>query len=280
MTTFLNSHQTIDDAYLAILGAANATGRGKLFHTVITVNSPTIASRPGVVARVNQQLALAGSQEVGTVANTLFPGELYTPPAFAWSKELSAEQVRELDEAAADFYEAYLTAYPLIKKHSDNERGTYFGRMILWPTAAADKANQLARRIKHVRGKKNFHAADIALGGEGDPGLPGIQIYAATDTRTRAFPCLVHLGLTVEAGRISMSAHYRNWHLITKAYGNLVGLSRLLQFLADQTGLEVGELMIVAGGADVERSHYGKRAGVQKFVADLSSILNPTLAVA
>jgi hypothetical protein len=280
MTTFLESHVTVDDAYVAILEAANATGRGTLFHSVITVASPSTAPRPEVIERVNAQLALAGSQEIGTVANTLFPIALYTPPGFVWSAGLPAERVAELDAAAEDFYSAYLASYPLIKKHSDNERGTYFGRMILWPTAPADKANQLARRIKHIRGKKNFHAADITLGGEGDPNLPGIQIYAATDTRTRAFPCLVHLGLTVEGGKISMSAHYRNWHLITKAYGNLVGLSRLLQFLADQTGLKVGELMIVAGGADVERATYGKLAGLQQFVADLQEILDPNLAAA
>jgi thymidylate synthase len=68
----------------------------------------------------------------------------------------------------------------------------------------------------------------------------------------------VHIDLTVFEGRLSMAAVYRHQFLITKAYGNLLGLSRLLAFLAQQSGYEVGELVVHATMADLEQDTYGK----------------------
>lgn len=62
-----------------------------------------------------------------------------------------------------------------------------------------------------------------------------------------------------------MAATYRHQYLVTKAYGNLLGLSRLLGFLAQQTGFEVGELMVNATFADAEHNNYTK-AGVADLI--------------
>ncbi|MEW5992749.1 MAG: hypothetical protein AB1736_15590, partial [Chloroflexota bacterium] len=110
-------------------------------------------------------------------------------------------------------------------------------------------------------------AADIAVGGEADIPDQGLQVYAATDRRQRAFPCLVHIDLTLLAGRLSMLAVYRHQFLLTKAYGNLIGLSDLLRFLAQQTGFGVGEIAVQATLADDERGSYGGRAGLEAIIA-------------
>jgi hypothetical protein len=117
--------------------------------------------------------------------------------------------------------------------------------------------------------------ADIAVGGEGDVAPPtdfediGLQTYAATDRRQRGFPCLVHVDLTLLDGKLSMLAVYRHQYLVTKAYGNLVGLSRLLRFLAQQTGYEVGELSVQATLADDERGTFGGREGIDDLVGQV-----------
>jgi hypothetical protein len=51
-------------------------------------------------------------------------------------------------------------------------------------------------------------------------------------------------------------AVYRHWHLVHKAYGNMIGLTRLLHFLAQQTGYAPGELMIHATVANAEISPF------------------------
>lgn len=111
--------------------------------------------------------------------------------------------------------------------------------------------------------------SESAEGGGPEPtvpsGLAGVQVYAANDRRPRGFPCLVHIDLTVFEGRLSMAAVYRHQYLITKAYGNLLGLSRLLRFLAQQSGYEVGELVVHATMADLEQGTYGK-PGVQGLI--------------
>ncbi len=115
---------------------------------------------------------------------------------------------------------------------------------------------------------------DITVAGEAElassppPGDPeGLQIYAANDRRERGFPCLVHVDLTLYERRISMAATYRHQYLVTKAYGNLLGLSRLLVFLAQQTGFRVGELMVNATFADAEENNYTKARVIELITA-------------
>ena len=55
---------------------------------------------------------------------------------------------------------------------------------------------------------------------------PGLRReHDANDTRVRAFPCLVHLDVSLLDNRLHLLAVYRDWHLISKAYGNLIGLT-------------------------------------------------------
>jgi thymidylate synthase len=141
-----------------------------------------------------------------------------------------------------------------------NKSGTYFSRMITWPGKEPGGVNQLAARIErlraeHTAGRQTHNALDIdvaadALADEED--LRGIQVYAATDRRVRSFPCLTHIDLTLHRGRLHATAVYRHQYLIDKAYGNLLGLSWLMQFLCQQTGYELGELVVHATLADAQ----------------------------
>jgi len=214
---------------------------------------------------------------VDTVANTIFPASLYQDPGVRWAPSLNSHQSARLDEAATDLYDAYGEMLPLLCTADGNGRGTYFGRMISWPGKEAGGINQLAERIIYLRsthrgGRRTQNVSDIAIGGEAELLAAdelrdiGLQVYAADDHRQRGFPCLVHIDLTLLDGQLSMLAVYRHQYLITKTYGNLLGLARLLGFLAQQTGFEVGELAVQATLADAERSSYGGEQGVDSII--------------
>lgn len=238
-------------------------------------------------------------QTVDTVAGTIFPVDLYLDPRIPYEPGMDATDKARLDAAAADLYAAYADMLPILTTEQINSRGTYFGRMVSWPGKTGGGFNQLAERVNTLRNARDHNhrkrnLEDIAVGGEGEglmrpdvlldasldeaavcagdaasadgveiaaaPSPPGVQVYAANDRRPRGFPCLVHIDLTVFDGRLSMAAVYRHQYLITKAYGNLLGLSRLLGFLAQQSGYEVGELVVHATMADLEQDTYGKRS--------------------
>ncbi|WP_134119353.1 hypothetical protein [Kribbella kalugense] len=257
---------------------------GYAINLMTTVSAPLAAEDVGIREEIDRILVdghRSGTrvQSVDTVAGTIFPVDLYVAPGFAFQPGLDSSKTAELDLAAADMYEAYLDILPILRTESANQRGTYFGRMISWPGKTGGGFNQLAERVRVLRHERTLKRSkhnldDIAVGGEAEglwghdvrDGVPaGLQVYAANDRRPRGFPCLVHIDLTVFQGRLSLAAVYRHQYLVTKAYGNLLGLSRLQGFLAQQTGYEVGELVVNATMADLEEGTYTK-SGVSDLI--------------
>jgi hypothetical protein len=49
-----------------------------------------------------------------------------------------------------------------------------------------------------------------------------------------------------------MTAFYRNHFYVRKLLGNLIGLGRLMSFVATETGLGVGPLTIVSTHAEID----------------------------
>lgn len=58
--------------------------------------------------------------------------------------------------------------------------------------------------------------------------------------------------------RLSMTAFYRNHFYIEKLLGNLIGLGRLLQFLAKEGGVGLGSLTIVSTHAEIDMAKWGR----------------------
>lgn len=277
MSSYVEPADSLSEAWLRTLEQVHAAG-GYAVNVMSTVTSPLAAEDP-VIRKAIDDVLVDGHrvgtrvQEVETVAGTIFPADLYLDPGFAYRPDLDGAVKVLLDAAATDLYEAYLDMLPVLRTDPANARGTYFGRMLSWPGKTGGGRNQLADRVTTLRraldlNQQKRNLEDIVVGGEGEGLLDGdpagVQVYAASDRRSRGFPCLVHIDLTVFDGRLSMAAVYRHQYLLTKAYGNLLGLSRLLNFLAQQSGYAVGELVVHATMADCEQGTYTKTG-----VADL-----------
>jgi hypothetical protein len=270
----LATRATLTAAWLeAATHVAHSPG-GRVQHLVLTVAQPSAQSNPVVIRALDAMLTPA-HHSVETVANTIFPGSLYAATGAPWTPSMPAEDAAALDQAAADLYESYQLMLPLIRAADPgNAHGTYFSRMISWPGVEPAGYNQLDVRIRQLRAKRRhartFNAADLAIEGAAelhDDG--GVQIYKARDERTMGFPCLVHLDISVLNGKLSLLAVYRHWHLMRKAYGNLVGLAGLQAFLAQQSGFDIGELVVHGTVANAEQDSFGVRA-VRSFLDDLA----------
>jgi hypothetical protein len=259
MSELLPAVASVSEAWLLSLERTAKAPDGRAVHVVSTVTEPGVEI-DAVRGVLDNALEAAGAQSVQTVAETIFPVSLYPDPGLDWSPMLSRAEREALDRAAESLYDAFAGMLTLLRTVNANKSGTYFSRMITWPGKEPGGVNQLAARIErlraeHTAGRQTHNALDIdvaadALADEED--LRGIQVYAATDRRVRSFPCLTHVDLTLHRGRLHATAVYRHQYLIDKAYGNLLGLSWLMQFLCQQTGYELGELVVHATLADAQ----------------------------
>jgi hypothetical protein len=259
MSELLPAAASVSEAWLLSLErTADATG-GRAVHVVSTVTDPGTEFLS--VRRVlDGALDGYGAQSIDTVAETIFPASLYPDPAIDWAPDLPAAKSAMLDAAADALYDAYIGVLPMLRTIHANKSGTYFSRMITWPGKEVGGVNQLAARVEHLRAQhlagnrtNNTNDMDAAADAQADEeDLRGVQVYAPTDRRTRGFPCLTHIDLTLYRGRLHMTAVYRHQYLIDKAYGNMLGLSWLMQFLCQQTGHDLGELVVHATLADTQ----------------------------
>lgn len=274
---------SLSEAWVLALERVVAEPGGRLVHLVATVSNPR-TELPAVRRVLDDVLDQAESQSVNTVAGTIFPSSLYPDPGFDWLPGISQDKQAALDAAADALYASYVDMLPLLLTASGNSRGTYFARMVTWPGRTAGGVNQLAARVTALRSEHNAGrrrnntndidvAADAACDAEAE--LRGLQVYAATDNRRRSFPCLTHVDLTLHNGQLNLLAVYRHQYLIDKAYGNMVGLSRLLCFLCQQTGYEPGEMVVHASMADAQRRDFP--AGAQLAAEARSALDDPPI---
>ncbi len=217
-----------------------------------------------VVCRVDAFLRKHDKCSVSTVANTIFPAALDR-----------GDGIEALTDRYMDVYER--------RMHRQGEWGRYFQRMVAWPTGSgkgANTVNQLAEIIRTLRAMRRGEAkffgnvTEIALF---DP---------ARDLRKKMNrQCLSFIELKPERDgdvwRLSMMAVYRNHYYIQRALGNLIGLGRLLQFIARETGVEIGTLTIQSTHACLDRDL--RRGDISELIAaceEAHSAEAPSLAMA
>lgn len=240
---------------------------GAAVNVITSIDAPTLQESPrlrAVLDRTHHGQVQRKSKIYGvdTVAGTIFPRAFYSSPEGQWSPD----NREPYEQAAQRLYERYLRNYPTFQRiaHTSNGKGIYFGRLVDWELPDGGKINQLDLRIQHLRYARERNATqwnlnDLVLAETTGPeraGAPdGLQMYRPTDhpaVLSRGFPCLAHIDVSVFQSKLHLTAVYRHQALITKGYGNLLGLAGLQHFMAQQTGYDVGELCMVGGFSDAE----------------------------
>ncbi|MER7978315.1 hypothetical protein [Streptomyces sp. NPDC095817] len=214
-------------------------------HTVVRIAEPT---RDDAVFRAElDRLRIAqGLWPLETVASTLFPMSLAARSA-----------------SPGDLSDRYRRMYPMIKRYPGNHRGTYFGRLVSYPAASGSGVDQLGSVISRLQtqaaGSKIAAAYEIDLAATADTDIEeasGADLLVHTagkDNGYIGFPCLSHISLQLDRDRrVHAAALYRSHFMFERAYGNYLGLGRLLAYIADQAKLACGTLTVVAGHARLD----------------------------
>jgi hypothetical protein len=245
---------TVSEAWLGTVVAVSAVPGQTLFHLVTRIDEPA-TEQPRIRDAAEGLLAELGHSSIVTVANTIFPAQM-------------AATSRDHVHLGA----RYRRMYPTVRRlHRDNRRGTYFGRIVAHPAAGGerDQLGELVRRLRtelRTPGPKSArYEMSIAIP-EGPPTedligqelvAEAVPVYAAgQDNSPMGFPCLSFCSFQLDHDRLHMVAHYRRQHLIVRGYGNYLGLGQLLGYVCRMTGLYPGELLIVAGVAQVDAPMY------------------------
>jgi hypothetical protein len=243
---------SISGAWTEAMAKLFKCDKRKAIHTVVRITSP-VAVVDGTWQQLDDLLARRELYSIETVANTIFP-----------------YQIAATSRDHTDLVRRYRAMYDVIQQRLPiNRLGTYFGRLVGYPRDDT-LVDQLGAVIDHIgielgtprpKGARYeaaiAHPDDLALDAAGT----AVGVYLpGTDNGAMGFPCLSHCSFQIDpAGQVHLLAQYRSQYMVQRGYGNYVGLARLLGYVADQTGLQVGHLTVVAGLAQIETSMLGLR---------------------
>ena len=241
----------ISEGWLAAVRMLHAVPSYKAVHVVIRILDP-VAEDPGIRAAAQQLIddrnAQGGNElpDIETTRNTIFP----------------ASYARRTDGPAelAAYYRRRYTKEGLLG-FRDNRYGTYFGRVVAYPRGDDESpADQLTETIRRLK-------VELASGSNKSSRYEINIFNERNDTRSTSFPCLAHISVHMHEGKLHMQAIYRNEFLVSRAYGNYLGLGELQAYIATQAGLEVGELMMTLGHVELDSAKAPIKATLERLDA-------------
>lgn len=223
--------ESVTAAWLGALEHLNANGRRQL-NVITSVADPDPArADPRVVTELDGLLDRRGWQRVSTVANTIFPSALVGTTG-------DREQL----------YSRYRSRLPRLRQLSGNGSGTYFERLIAYPTRATEAAptvNQIEAIVTALRSQRR-RRGPLRSAYQAQVFVPG------RDRSPRGFPCMSFLSFQLDGDHLCLTAAYRSQYYIRRALGNFLGLARLHRFVADEAELRQGPLTVHAFYAQIE----------------------------
>lgn len=221
---------TLSRAWLQTVLAINDLPSRSAVHVTTRILDPTLEESP-IRQACDELLETLGLPSAERVANTLFP-------------HAAAERIGD----PARLAEHYRGIYPRIKKFRPNASGTYFGRLVEQSDGAVDQLTLLVEKLGNATGEGQALGSRYEL---------NIYDHSRDGHRRMGFPCLSFVSFHLDDSRLHACGVYRNHYLVERAYGNYLALSRLQAYIASAVGIQSGELLVIAGHAEVD--HAGKR---------------------
>jgi hypothetical protein len=249
------SQHSCSSAWLAASQAVHSLPGHEGHHVVIDVDNPVTLSQQdrAVVQALDAFLAQLGEDPMRTVANTIFPQATYET------------------HGSPAFYDAYIKrVFPRLKT-SARDWGRYFERMMAYPTLdrpenlLAELIDEMKRNVAAKRTFRNIYELPIYNPMRDRGGSPIGR------------PCLSFMSFKLDAdNRLLLSAVYRNHFYTQKLLGNLIGLGRLMAFVAEEAKVELGGLSVLSTHAKVDTAG-ASQAQLKELHAGCAKILSSSL---
>jgi len=173
---------------------------------------------------LDRTLLDCGMFETNATANTIFPVSLWNPQ-------------KEPDV----MYQRYQKIAPGLKKADHHNRyGVYFERLIDYGKGHQNQLDFIIRAYKSGNHRRSALQAAIF-----DP------LLDQRNQRLRGFPCLQQVAFIPYPVSKELAIHgfYATQYLFERAYGNILGLARLGNFMAKQLGLRLSRVSCTASVA-------------------------------
>jgi hypothetical protein len=216
-------------AWLAAARLVDAQPRHEAYNVVIDVERPTAAtSRANPIVAEVEAFLQARNKSIACIANTIFPDALYR---------------RHGSPEFADIFRTRVL--PKVRRHA-RWSGYYFERMIA-PGVESTHLGALGDIVRRMRDPANRARNKFELS-MFDPNRD-------VDDSPYGGQCLSFLSFKILAGepsRVVLTAQYRNHYYIEKLLGNLIGLGRLLNYVATEAGMEPGWLTVLSTHAEID----------------------------
>jgi hypothetical protein len=248
------SRPSCASAWLAASQAVYGLPGHASHHVVIDVDHPVALSGQDAAVVKAVDAFLAEYSENGflvqTVANTIFPQATYEA------------------YGSPDFYDVYINkVFPRLKR-SPRDWGRYFERMVAYPTPNGPEnllAGLVAEMKRNVTAERTFR------------NIYELPIYNPMKDRTGSpigRQCLSFASFKLDDdNRLLLSAVYRNHFYTEKLLGNLIGLGRLMAFVADEANVQLGPLSVLSTHAQVDAVG-ATQARLKALHAHCAEILN------
>ena len=228
------TQQSCARAWVAAAGAL-VQSNSDAYNVVIDVVNPIVHDETDneIIFLVDSFLrSYENAYPISTVANTIFPQSLYEA------------------HGAPEFYEAYHENFDRL---TETKRwGRYFERIsrhkLLDGTIYNPLQEMIEKLAKQNEARSTYKAAyELAVY---DPLLDRRILWGGQ--------CLSFLSFKLhpETG-LMLTALYRNHTYITRLLGNLIGLGRLLGFVAKESKLKVGSLTVISTHAEIDTGGWG-----------------------
>ena len=247
LTVPLRPNSTCVTTWREAVRVVDAEPGHEAHNVIMSVADPVMGTGlvdPGV--RPVDDFLRGHNKSLQTIANTIFPAALY--------------RRHGAPEFFTEFHEKIL---PKIR-NKEKWSGYYFERMTNW--AGAPHGNPLWELVQRM--------ADPAVTARNKFELALFDPARDLDRSPYGGQCLSYLSfktLPAIPDIVNLTAMYRNHYYIEKLLGNLIGLGRLLSFVAAEAELQVGSLTVLSSHAKID--HMKTSAGGKTRRSDITSLL-------
>jgi thymidylate synthase len=243
----IKPHKSCASAWLDAVKTVNDVQKHEAYNVIIDISDPLSQTTVDkqIISLCDDFLISQRVLPLQSVANTIFPEALYCR------------------YGAPDFIKIFQEKLlPKVRK-SDRWTGYYFERMTTYTTRNHKPLNQLWGMVERIRDKSNrsLNKFEVALF---DP-------ERDIDNSPYGGQCLSFLSFKLIPGtekKLVLTAQYRNHYYIEKLLGNLIGLTRLMAFIATEANVGVGSLTVLSTHAYVDAPNKCRRSEVNALLKE------------